>query len=159
MEKNIRQIENINAFEKPDKVIETIRIAHLTAVQLHGSESPAYVNELKLKGIQVIKAFRIGQDFNCSAMAGYDVNAFLLDTFEKGSCYGGTGKTFDWNKAMECKKYGRIILAGGLNPLNVSEAVTTVKPWAVDVSSGVEINPGIKDPDKMRAFFDTINPP
>ena len=154
--------------EEPSKVIEIFSAAHLTAVQLHGSESPAYIHELKLlrsaaespeaQGIRVIKAFRIGQDFDCGEMAGYDVNAFLLDTFEKGSCYGGTGKTFDWNKALECKKYGRIILAGGLNPSNVLDAVTTVKPWAVDVSSGVEKNPGIKDPDKMIAFFDALAP-
>ena len=148
--------------EEHAKVIETVRTANLTAVQLHGSESPAYVDELihpssfnihPLRWIQVIKSFRVGQDFDCGAMAGYNINTFLLDTFEKGNCYGGIGKTFDWNKALECKKYGRIILAGGLNPSNVREAVTTVKPWAVDVSSGVEISPGIKNPDKIRAFF------
>ncbi len=90
-------------------------------------------------------------------MIGYDVNALLLDTFDKNGCYGGTGKTFDWNKAKECTKYGKIILSGGLTASNVCEAVKIVMPWAVDVSSGVEKSPGIKDSEKMNDFFTAIN--
>ena len=142
--------------EEPGTVTEIFREAHLTAVQLHGMEDPSYVNVLNRKGIPIIKAFRVGDDFDCGTLTGYDSGTFLLDTFEKGNCYGGTGKTFDWNKAVECKKYGRIILAGGLNPSNVRDAITAVSPWAVDVSSGVEVKFGIKDPEKMRAFFDAV---
>ncbi|HDY89940.1 MAG TPA: phosphoribosylanthranilate isomerase [bacterium] len=160
-------------------VIETARTAHLTAVQLHGSEDPVYAKELKKYGLQVIKAFRIddaGNNFDPEKMSEYDINTFLFDTYssnriletgDKGNeteeCYGGTGKTFDWGKinTVECGKYRRIILAGGLNASNVQEAIRIVKPWAVDVSSGVEISspvkkPGIKDPDKMKAFFNAV---
>jgi len=139
----------------PSVVMKIVRIAHLTAVQLHGSEEMEYIR--KLKGIRVIKTFRVAQDFDCKKMNGYKVNAFLLDTCDKDGFYGGTGKTFDWGKAVECSKYGRIILAGGLNQSNIKEAVKIVKPWAVDVSSGVEISPGIKDADKMRDFFTAVN--
>ena len=137
--------------EDPSAVMKIVNTAHLTAVQLHGSENMDYIRELK--GIRIIKAFRVTRDFNCEKIDGYEVNAFLLDTCDKDGCYGGTGKTFDWNKAVECSKYGKIILAGGLNPSNVEEAVKIAKPWAVDVSSGVEISPGIKDVDKMKDFF------
>jgi len=137
--------------EDPSAVMKIVHTAHLTAVQLHGSENMDYIKELK--GIRIIKTFRVAHDFNCEKMNGYEVNAFLLDTCDKDGYYGGTGKTFDWNKALECSKYGKIILAGGLNPSNVEEAVKIVRPWAVDVSSGVEISPGIKDVDKMKDFF------
>ena len=157
--------------EEPSVVIKIAHTAHLTAVQLHGSEDPVYAKELKKYGInRIIKAFRIDgvgkvgadkADFDCEKMREYDIDTFLLDTHDKGSCFGGTGKTFDWEKVAECGKYGRIILAGGLNASNVQEAIRIVKPWAVDVSSGVEIsspvkNPGIKDPDKMKAFFTAV---
>ena len=142
--------------EEPDEVIKTFHTAGLTVVQLHCSEDAAYIDKLKADDIFVIKAFRVTQDFDCRRLSGYDLNTFLLDTYDTGVCYGGTGKTFDWNIAGKCKKFGRIILAGGLNPSNVREAVETVNPWAVDVSSGVEESPGIKDPDKMRAFFDAV---
>lgn len=141
--------------EKPSIVMKTIHSVHLTAVQLHGSESQEYIKELKR--IRIIKAFRVDRDFNCEKMIGYDVNTFLLDTFAKNGCYGGTGKTFDWKKAKECNKYGRIILSGGLTASNVCEAVKIVKPWAVDVSSGVEKSPGIKDSEKMNDFFTAIS--
>ena len=140
--------------EDPSAVMKIVHTAHLTAVQLHGSENMDYIKELK--GIRIIKTFRVARDFNCEKVNGYEVNAFLLDTCDKDGCYGGTGKTFDWNKAVECSKYGKIILAGGLNPSNVEEAVKIVKPWAVDVSSGVEISPGIKDVDKMKDFFTAV---
>lgn len=141
--------------EDPSAVMKIVHIAHLTAVQLHGSENTEYVKELK--EIQIIKAFRVAQDFDCERMSGYEVNAFLLDTYDEGGCYGGTGKTFDWKKAVECCKYGKIILAGGIDPSNVQEAVKIVRPWAVDVSSGVEISPGIKDIDKMKDFFTAVS--
>ena len=132
------------------KIVETAR---LTAVQLHGSEDQEYIGILK--GINVIKAFRVGKDFNCEELCRYDVNTFLLDTYSANS-YGGTGKTFDWNIANECRKYGRIILAGGLNISNVIDAVNAAKPWGIDISSGIESSPGVKDPEKMKEIFDKI---
>ena len=141
--------------EDPSIVMKTVRTAYLTVVQLHGSEDNEYVKELN--EIQIIKALRVGKDFNCEKLSRYDVHSFLLDTYDKSGCYGGTGKTFDWGKAKQCSKYGRIILAGGLTASNVQEAIKIVKPWAVDSSSGIEQSPGIKDADKMRDFFTTVN--
>ncbi len=139
--------------EDPEVVMETARKARLTAVQLHGSESPEYVRELY--GLRTIKAFRVDQEFNPGLLGNYDVDAYLLDTLDRNG-YGGTGKTFDWELAVSCSRFGKIILAGGLNADNIIRAVRTVKPWGVDVSSGVERQPGEKDPVKMREFFDVI---
>ncbi|MFC1541428.1 phosphoribosylanthranilate isomerase [Candidatus Latescibacterota bacterium] len=140
--------------EDPFFVMKTVHDAKLTAVQLHGSEDKKYIK--KLHEISVIKAFRVDSSFNCDSLNGYTAEAFLFDTYGKNGCYGGTGETFDWSKIIECKKYGKIILAGGLNPGNVANAVITVSPWAVDVSSGVEQKPGIKDYDKLKAFFEAL---
>ena len=143
--------------ETPALVIKTVQTAQLTTVQLHGSEDPEYVRELS-KEIQVIKAFRVGKDFDINNLSKYkeNVKAFLLDTYAENGCYGGTGKTFDWKKAAVCERFGKIILAGGLNASNVQQAIKIAKPWAVDVSSGIEREPGIKDPEKMRIFFSKL---
>ena len=139
--------------EDPGKVMKTVKTAHLTAVQLHGSESPEYIQEIK--GVSCIKAFRVGKDFNPEILGHYDVTAFLLDTFDS-SGYGGTGKTFNWELAVSCGRFGRIILAGGLTTDNIRDAIRTVRPWGIDVSSGVECRPGKKDPDKMKSFFNAV---
>jgi len=130
-----------------------VKTAHLTAVQLHGSESPDYIK--KLKGVSCIKAFRVSGSFDPEILDRYNVTAFLLDTFDR-SGYGGTGKTFDWDMAVTCERFGRIILAGGLNSDNIRDAIRTVRPWGIDVSSGVECKPGKKDPEKMKSFFDAV---
>ncbi len=141
--------------EDPDMVIDVVHQAGLTAVQLHGAETQEYIDALG--GIPVIKAFRVDEDFDSDILVKYTTpQSFLLDTAGAGSDYGGTGKTFDWSKAEPCRKYGRIILAGGLNQENVSQAIETVRPWAIDVSSGVEISPGVKDREKMTAFMDAV---
>ena len=139
--------------ETQEMVNDTIVSAGLTTVQLHGSESPEYIREIR--GAKVIKAFRVGADFDPEELGRYSVNAFLLDTFDK-SGYGGTGKTFDWGRAVPCMRYGKVILAGGLDAENISSAVSEVSPWGVDVSSGVEREPGVKDHGKMKQFFDAI---
>ncbi|MCP4396605.1 MAG: phosphoribosylanthranilate isomerase, partial [bacterium] len=82
-------------------------------------------------------------------------SAILLDTHKKG-LYGGTGETFDWQSAIEAKSYGRIILAGGLTPENIRDAVESVRPYALDVSSGVEAQPGRKDRVKLRQLFENL---
>ncbi|MBD3314743.1 MAG: phosphoribosylanthranilate isomerase [Chitinivibrionales bacterium] len=121
--------------------------AGLDTIQLHGSESPRITEDLPLT---VIKAFSVGPDFAPSVLDTYRVAGFLLDTWDRHKA-GGTGKTFDWTVARRAVNDGhRIILAGGLGPVNVREAVEVVQPYAVDVSSGVEISPGIKSPEKMR---------
>jgi phosphoribosylanthranilate isomerase len=141
--------------EPPENILKIVKDAGLTAIQLHGSESPDTIKYPE--NIPVIKAFRIDEKFDSSYLKDYEVTAFLLDTYVTGSCFGGTGRIFDWNKALECKKYGKIILAGGLNEDNVFNALKKVDPWALDVSSGVEISPGIKDINKMEAFFHAAN--
>ena len=83
------------------------------------------------------------------------VQAFLLDTYKAGTA-GGTGKTFDWTLARQAKESGPIILAGGLTPANVAQAIKVAQPAAVDVASGVEAGPGKKDPEKLREFFEAI---
>ena len=119
-------------------------------VQLHGNESPDYCRALAFK---LLKAIRVKGRQSIEAAAAYKdcVKGFLLDSFVKGQ-HGGTGKSFDWDLAKEVKKYGPVILSGGLGPENVKEAIRVVKPYGVDVSSGVESAPGVKDHEKMRRF-------
>ena len=137
----------VNASERHVDV--AVKLAGLRAIQLHGDEPP----EACLgHAVPVIRALRVGSDFDAQTMQSHLVNTFLLDTARAGS-YGGTGEIFDWAKAREAKAYGRIILSGGLNPDNVREAIEQVAPYAVDTSSGVEAEPGKKDPKKVRDFL------
>jgi len=121
-------------------------------VQLHGQESPDYCRSL---GRKVIKAFRIQDEGSLRRLADYRgaAQAMLLDTYKKGQA-GGTGEIFDWHLARKAKKYGPIILAGGLTAENVSQAIATAGPAAVDAASGTEAAPGKKDPAKLRAFVE-----
>jgi len=123
-------------------------------VQLHGQESPEYCRSL---GRRVIKGFRIKDENSLRELEPYRdaVQAFLLDTYKKGQV-GGTGEVFDWYLAREAKKFGQIILAGGLTPENVGQAIAIALPAAVDAASGTEAEPGRKDPAKLRAFFKAI---
>lgn len=124
----------------------------LDAIQLHANVTPEFCSNLDRR---VIKAVRVKDESSLSILSDYDVNAFLLDAYVEGKM-GGTGKVFDWNLALQAKDYGRIIVAGGLNPDNVGQAVRHVKPYGVDVSSGVELGAGRKDPDKIRTFINTV---
>jgi phosphoribosylanthranilate isomerase len=131
------------------------RALRLTAVQLHGDETPQVVGEIAKK-FAVIKAFRLKRGGDLPSFVRYRAaSAFLLDTNRAGQ-YGGTGSTTDWFLARNAAASHRIILAGGLTPENVAEAIRTVRPYAVDVASGVESRPGQKDPGKLRAFFDEV---
>ena len=134
--------------EPPDSVLEIVRRTGLTAVQLHGSESPEYV--ASLGGIPKVKAFRMDEGFQVERLGAYAADAFLLDS--AGPQPGGNGAVFDWERAAAAKSCGRVVLAGGLTPENVGEAVSRVRPWAVDVASGVESEPGVKDPRRMIEF-------
>lgn len=122
----------------------------LDIVQLHGDETPEYCESVRRR---VIKAFRVRDISSLHSLAQYSVSGCLLDAWSQ-TAPGGTGQTFNWDIAAEAVKGGqRIILAGGLTPDNVAEAVRQVHPYAVDVSSGVESSPGCKDADKVRRFI------
>jgi phosphoribosylanthranilate isomerase len=121
----------------------------LQLAQLHGNESPAYCAEL---GRLAVKAIRVRDHRDLATMSAYHVGAFLLDAFVPDTP-GGTGTPIDWELAVDAKPFGPIILAGGLTPNNVGEAVRRVRPYGVDVSSGVELSPGKKDGAKVRAFI------
>ncbi len=144
-------VSKIGVFVNADLkfVREIVRHVNLSAVQLLGDEGP---DDLVNFETSVIKVFRVRKGFDVEVMKNYIVDAFLLDTYKAGAS-GGTGKTFDWNVAVKAKEYGRIILSGGLTPDNVEDAVRFVRPYGVDVSSGVEARPGKKDPAKIRDFI------
>ncbi len=135
--------------DAPSKQIEAIvSECGLTAVQLHGSETPDFCGRFRVK---TIKAFRVKDARLPPEIDRYRTDAILLDTYREGMA-GGTGETFSWDVAVEAKRYGRVILAGGLTCENIRNAIETVRPYAVDVSSGVEIEPGRKDPKKLTQF-------
>lgn len=140
--------------EEAAKVRDIAAQAGLDWVQLHGRESPDYCRTL---GRRVIKGFRVqGEEIFPQLMAYQGaVQAFLLDAYKPGTP-GGTGETFDWELARKAEKYGPIILAGGLTPENVAEAIRLAQPAAVDVASGVEARPGVKDPEKLRNFLAAV---
>jgi phosphoribosylanthranilate isomerase len=117
--------------------------------QLHGNESPQYCVEL---GRPVIKAIRVRDRRDLDGMVAYQVAGFVLDAFVDG-VPGGTGITIDWELAGQAQMLGPVILAGGLTPVNVLEAIRQARPYGVDVTSGVEASPGVKDHVKVRAFI------
>ncbi len=139
--------------EDAARILEIATELRLSAVQLHGDESPDYC--ARLSSIKTIKAIRVGQDFDLRVIEGYSVAMVLLDSDIKGS-YGGTGRRFDWRIAVEAKRLAPIILAGGINTENVWDAITHVRPAAIDVCSGVEAEPGRKDLNKLRSFMAVV---
>ena len=147
-------IETVGVFvnETSDKINRIAEQCKLNSIQLHGEESPALCRRVKRK---VIKAFRVKNADSLKSIASYKVSGFLLDSYNDGS-KGGTGQVFDWNLALRVKKQGPVILAGGLNPYNVFTAIHRVKPYGVDVCSGVEKSPGIKDHEKIREFIKSV---
>lgn len=140
------------ADQEKEYVMSVADFCGLDVVQLHGEESPEYCSSLP---IQVIKAFRVKDCSVLPEMEAFKVNGYLLDAYVSG-IYGGTGKTFNWEIARRAaERYGRVILAGGLNPGNVVQAVEKVHPFAVDVSSGIERG-GKKDRGKIIRFVNEI---
>lgn len=135
--------------EKIDIVKTTVESCGIDWVQLHGDESPEYCSNLNLKCIKVIKN-------NIDIIPQYKTDYVLLDALSPVRL-GGTGTLYDWDLAVRAKMFGKkIILAGGLNPENVCDAIRKVNPYAVDVSSGIEKEPGKKDYNKMRDFIYNI---
>ena len=129
------------------------REAAVTAVQLHGPRFPEA--DGTLASFQLIRAVSVREGSKVEDLTLFGAKAYLLDTFD-ADLPGGTGKSFDWTLALVAKKYAPIILAGGLTPKNVSKAIAEARPFAVDVASGVESEPGKKDPEKLRAFFSAV---
>lgn len=125
----------------------------LNAIQLHGNEPPNIIN--KLKNFKTIKAFRIQNEKDISSIKTYKPSAILLDGYSENQM-GGTGISFDWKIVRKLKTSIPIIVAGGLTHSNVSQAVKIVKPYGVDVSSGVETKPGQKDKRLIKKFIDAV---
>ena len=141
----------VNAPE--DFVLRAVRDCGLNLLQFHGDETPDYCLQF---GLMSMKAFRVRDASSLEAVRSYPTDAWLLDAYNPDKL-GGTGATFNWDLAVEAQKFGRpIILAGGLTPENVAEAVVTVRPYAVDVSSGVESAPGKKAAGLVRAFVTAV---
>jgi phosphoribosylanthranilate isomerase len=137
--------------ERPDQIEKIIGLTDIDVVQLHGNEPPEICNFSR----RIIKAIRVKSLESLEPLIHYKdkVSAFVLDTFTP-KIFGGTGQIFNWDIAIEAKQFGRIILAGGLTPDNVVEGVKRVRPYGVDVSSGVESEKGEKDHRKLSLFIE-----
>jgi phosphoribosylanthranilate isomerase len=136
-----------------DQVSETAHAAGVQVLQLHGDESPEYCRALE--EWPLIKALRIGKGGIPENLEAYPVQGFLLDA-KDDILFGGTGKSFDWSLTGSIKRIRPIILAGGLQPDNVREAIRVVKPYGVDVCSGVESAPGKKDAGRLIEFMNEV---
>lgn len=136
--------------ETPDLVEQIAHEAGVSALQLHGDESPDYCRALKHR--RVIKVLRVSHDFVPERALDYEVESIMLDAFDK-DLRGGTGQTIDWSIAQRTRELvPKLFLAGGLSPENVAAAIAAVGPYAVDACSALETSPGKKDPQRLRAF-------
>ena len=145
----------VGVFVNPPEaqVTRAIAACGLSLLQFHGDESSDFCTQF---GMMSLKAVRVRDAESLKALPNYQTDAFLLDAHSP-SGLGGTGEKFNWDLAVEAKKFGKpIFLAGGLTPENVADAVRQVQPFAVDVSSGVESAPGKKDAAKVRAFIEAV---
>lgn len=138
---------------------ECVARGGLNAVQLHGDEDVKYCSDfigLKFKGVKLIKAIRVRGEDSLRAIEDSPADAILLDAY-RSNVYGGTGKGFDRALALLAKEYGRhLIVAGGLSPDNVREIIKEVRPYGVDVSSGIESSPGRKNTELMEEFIKEV---
>lgn len=154
-------VDTIGVFvnKKKKEVEEIIRYCNLNYAQLHGEESPKYCERLARFAVpcRVIKAFRVNAQLQAVDIAPYNqhVTGYLLDTYHK-QVKGGTGKNFDWSLIARLQLQRPLLLAGGLNTTNIQEALQLVQPYGVDVNSGVEKQPGIKDHELIRTFIGLV---
>ncbi len=140
--------------ETPQTIIDTALYTCIDTIQLNGAETPEIASKI---GMPVIKTFLIQPGFDLATLNGYKVSAFLLDNWTKMKKVGTPGKTYNWDivqKAARLKK--NIILCGGLGIVNIKEALAEVEPYAVDLCEGVEVGPGIKNPQKMRDIIKMV---
>ncbi len=144
-------VMRIGVFVNPDReyVNAAIESSGIRGLQFSGNELPEAVSGYHLP---VIKAIHVASVESIRAMKSFGAISFLLDTFRDDD-FGGTGELFDWDIAMEAKRFGKVIVAGGLTPENVADAVRKVKPHGVDVSSGVELRAGVKNHKKIKEFI------
>jgi phosphoribosylanthranilate isomerase len=151
-----KEILKVGVFvnESLENILSIAEIAKLNAVQLHGDETPEFIDEFRTSSdVQILKALRVTPSFQYEDVHAYGADAILLDTYSPEE-RGGTGESFDWKIASAVSKtFDRLYLAGGLNSNNVLEAVASVRPYAVDVCSGVESTRGRKDPAKLEEFI------
>jgi len=149
-------VEKIGVFVNApiEEIVEIEHAVQLDTVQLHGDETAEFIEELRLESdASIIKAVRIGPDFDAYDALQYKADAILLDAFSIDE-RGGTGETFDWAIARQIVEVvDRVYLAGGLSPDNVADAIRAVKPFAVDACSLLEASPGFKDREKVAAFI------
>lgn len=138
--------------EDPQRVSRVASLCRLDVLQFHGEESPSYCRQFDRR---VVKGFRIRDSVDEKQLRSYQVDGILLDAWV-ADVVGGTGTSFDWELAAGVKDVAPLILSGGLNPSNVEAAVRMVRPYALDVCSGVEKEPGIKDRAKLEAFFEAV---
>jgi phosphoribosylanthranilate isomerase len=139
-----------------DEVTAVAERCGLAVLQLHGDEGPAYCREAARRtGCRVMKAARMKDAAQVRALEPFRVDYHLLDAYVPGSP-GGTGESFNWELARTHRGRAKVVLSGGLTPENVGEAVSAVRPFAVDTASGTEAEPGRKDPDKLEAFFGAV---
>ncbi len=151
-----RRLEVVGVFVNPtlDELTNAAEDESLTMLQLHGDEGPAFCQEAARRtGCRVIKSQRVRSLADVRAAEAYRTDYHLLDAHRRGT-YGGSGESFDWELLAERRSEIPLILAGGLTPENVQEGVEAARPFAVDVASGVEAEPGIKDPARMAAFME-----
>ncbi len=139
--------------ESLEKIAKIAEVSKLDALQLHGEESPEFVKQLKEKtNLEIIKAFRVSPEFKPKDVLQYEVDAVLLDAYSRHE-HGGTGETFDWEIAEKVRMlFPKMYLAGGLSEVNIAEAISNIKPFAVDVCSSIEKKKGIKDLNLLKKF-------
>src|SRR3954464_2548413 len=150
-----RRCEVAGVFVNPslDEVAQAVENASLTIVQLNGDEGPSFCTEVARRtGAKVTKAIHTSSAADVQAAEAYRTDFHLFDT-RRPRQWGGTGETFDWGLLSERRSKVPMIVAGGLRPENVAEAIAVAHPYAVDVASGVEAEPGHKDNEKLAAFF------
>jgi phosphoribosylanthranilate isomerase len=151
-----RQVETVAVFvnQPLDEIEQLVDALGVTHVQLHGDEGPAFCQAVSQRtGLKVIKAVRIAHASDLQDLERFHTDYHLLDAAVAGE-YGGTGNTWDWNLLAQRRvKKIPFLLSGGLNENNVAAGIAAARPWGVDVASGVESEPGIKDPAKLEGFF------
>ena len=153
-----RRVEVVGVFVNPtlDEVVHADEGIGLTHVQLHGDEGPAFCTAVAERTCaRVITAVGVASGADIRAVERFHTDFHMLDA-PAGKAFGGTGRTWDWGLAAQRRSQVPVILAGGLDPGNVADAIAAVRPWAVDVASGVESAPGVKDPAKMEAFMAAV---
>jgi phosphoribosylanthranilate isomerase len=153
-----RRLELVGVFvnQPLDEIEGLADVLGLTHVQLHGDEGPSFCTAVAQRtGARVIKAARIAGTADLRDLERFHTDLHLLDAAAKGA-YGGTGRTWDWSLLSHRRAKIPFLLAGGLNADNVAEAIVATRPWGVDVSSGVESEPGVKDHAKLRALFEAV---